>query len=294
MLQSLFNYDNPVWRFIGKLGDLILLNVLWIICSIPIFTIGASTTAVYYVTLRLVRDEDGQTIRCFFRSFKENFRQSTVIWLLVLLTGIILGFDMYFFLQVMTGDSMFRTVFTAVIGAMIITWFFIVSYIFPVQSRFYNPIKKTIFNAFFMSIRHCFQTIGMLVLDAVILLACYLSLYYAPQFSALGFMFGFPLIAFVNSYFFNRIFKNYIPEEEQEDNGELRPILEDVKLSRPEPAAPSDRAEEPVYTGQAEEEQMQADLPASDADVADGKEAPEGAESPAPDSVSADGEERQG
>ena len=51
MFQSFFNYDNPVWRYIGKFGDLIILNILWIICSIPIFTIGASTTAVYYVTL---------------------------------------------------------------------------------------------------------------------------------------------------------------------------------------------------------------------------------------------------
>ena len=69
MLQNLFNYDNPVWRFIGKFGDLIVLNILWIITSIPIVTIGASTTAMYYVTLKLVRDEDGYTIRSYFRSF---------------------------------------------------------------------------------------------------------------------------------------------------------------------------------------------------------------------------------
>ena len=63
MLQGIFNYVNPVWRFIGKLGDLIILNILWIVCSIPVFTAGASTTAVYYVTLKLVRDEDDSTIR---------------------------------------------------------------------------------------------------------------------------------------------------------------------------------------------------------------------------------------
>ena len=51
MLASFFNYDNPVWRFIGKFFDVMVLNLLWVICSIPIFTIGASTTAVYYVTL---------------------------------------------------------------------------------------------------------------------------------------------------------------------------------------------------------------------------------------------------
>ena len=105
MLQGLFNYDNPVWRFIGKLGDLIILNVLWLITSIPIVTIGASTTALYYVTLKLVRDEDGYTIRSFFKSFKENFKQSTIIWLIMLAVGLLIGFDLYFFIYMQTDPS---------------------------------------------------------------------------------------------------------------------------------------------------------------------------------------------
>ena len=94
MLQGLFNYDNPVWRFIGKLGDLIILNVLWIVCSIPIFTIGASTTAVYYVTLKMVRDEEDSTIKSFFRSFKSNFKQATAIWLILLAAGAVLALSL--------------------------------------------------------------------------------------------------------------------------------------------------------------------------------------------------------
>ena len=77
MLQGIFNYDNPVWRFIGKLGDLILLNILWIVCSIPVFTIGASTTAVYYVTLKLARDEGDSTIRSFFHSSSQFLRKAS-------------------------------------------------------------------------------------------------------------------------------------------------------------------------------------------------------------------------
>ena len=98
MLSGIFNYDNPVWRFIGKLCDVLILNVLWIICSIPLVTMGASTTAVYYVTLKLVRDEEGPIIRSFFKSFKENLKQATVIWLILLMVGGLLGFDLYFFL----------------------------------------------------------------------------------------------------------------------------------------------------------------------------------------------------
>ena len=117
MLSGLFNYDNPVWRFIGKFWDVLILNVLWLVCSIPIVTIGASTTAMYYVTLKLARDEDGYTIRSFFKSFKENFRQATVIWLIFLAVVFLLGFDLYFFVAGLTEPSTFRTVMTTVFSS---------------------------------------------------------------------------------------------------------------------------------------------------------------------------------
>ena len=201
MLQGLFNYDNPVWRFIGKLGDLILLNILWIICSIPVFTIGASTTAVYYVTLKLARDEDDSTIRSFFRSFKNNFKQATAIWLILLAAGLVLSVDFWFFISgQMALGGILKTVLTAVSGGMLLIYMFILTYVFPLQARFYNPVKRTIMNAFFMSVRHLLQTIGILVIDAGMVAASYFSLFYLPQASMLLMLFGMPLIAFVNSY----------------------------------------------------------------------------------------------
>ena len=168
MLQNLFNYDNPVWRFIGKFGDLIVLNILWIITSIPIVTIGASTTAMYYVTLKLVRDEDGYTIRSYFRSFKENFKQATVIWLIMLVVGFLLGFDLYFFIKMQTESSNFRNIMITIFASMTLIYTCILVYVFPLQSRFYNPVKRTLFNAFFMSIRHILQTIGIGAIDNVV------------------------------------------------------------------------------------------------------------------------------
>ena len=72
MLSGLFNYDNPVWRFIGKFWDVLIVNLLWFFLSIPIFTIGASTTAMYYVTLKLARDDDGYTIRSFLSHLRRT------------------------------------------------------------------------------------------------------------------------------------------------------------------------------------------------------------------------------
>lgn len=229
MLSGLFNYDNPVWRFIGKFFDIMVLNILWFVCSIPVFTIGASTTAAYYVTLKLVRDEDSGTVKSFFKSFKENFKQATMIWLILLVVGLILGFDLYFFINVQTEVSNFRTIMIALFGGITIIYLAISLYIFPIQSRFYNNIKKTFFNAFFMSIRHIFHTIGMLAIDIGIIVIC---LFVVPQLSVLLILFGFPLFVYINSFIFTPIFAKYTPEQEREDDGELRPLFSDEEPLR--------------------------------------------------------------
>ena len=97
--------------------------------------------------------------------------------------------------------GMLKTVLTAVSGGMLLIYMFILTYVFPLQARFYNPVKRTIMNAFFMSVRHLLQTIGILVIDAGMVAASYFSLFYLPQASMLLMLFGMPLIAFVNSYF---------------------------------------------------------------------------------------------
>lgn len=246
MLQGLFNYENPVWRFIGKLGDLILLNILWIVCSIPIVTSGAATTAVYYVTLKLARDEDDSTIKSFFRSFKSNFRQATVIWLILLAVGALLGFDFWFFVsgQMAQVQGTLRLVLSAVFGAMLLIYLFILTYVFPLQARFYNTVKRTFFNAFFMSVRHLFQTIGILAIDAAVAAAGYFSLYYFPQLALLLILFGMPLVFFVNSYFFTAIFKRYMPKEQEERREEELPPLLDEENSEVEEAIRSLRGEQ--------------------------------------------------
>lgn len=236
MLSGFFNYDNPVWRFIGKFWDVIMLSVLWMVCSIPVVTIGASTTAMYYVTLKLVRDEDGYTFRSFFKSFKENFKQSTIIWLIFLLAGIVLGIDLFFFVKVFTGSQNVRTIMLAIFMAMAFLYIAMFTYVFPLQSRFYNPVKRTIFNAFFMSIRHLFQTIGMLVIDVGVV---FLAFTYIPQII----LFGVALIAFINSYILASIFKKYMPSDENgREDGEMRPLFADEDEEKIREAAGGENA----------------------------------------------------
>lgn len=90
-----FNWiDNPIMRGMGRVADFIILNLLWIVCSIPIITIGASTTALYTVMLKLVKNEEGYIAKGFLKAFKENFKQSTIMWAIFLLLGILFVVDL--------------------------------------------------------------------------------------------------------------------------------------------------------------------------------------------------------
>lgn len=232
-MKGLFNYDNPVMRFIGKFWDVLILNILWMICSIPIITIGASSTAVYYVTLKLARDDDGYTFRSFFHSFKENFRQATIIWLIFLAIGVVLFCDLWFVITVdIVPAGTPRMVASALFIGMLIVWFVVLTYVFPVLARFYGTIKQTILNAFLLAFRYLLYTIAMVAVDIGIVYLTFTSL---PVLS----MLGFGLIAFLNSYFLQQIFKKYIPKEEPESE-ELRPLFADEEVG--------ENGEEPIYT----------------------------------------------
>ena len=92
-MNRFFNMDNKFFVFMGRVADLILLNILCILCCIPIVTAGASITALYYVTLKMARDEESYIIRSFFCSFKQNFKQSTLIWILMLAAGVLIHME---------------------------------------------------------------------------------------------------------------------------------------------------------------------------------------------------------
>ncbi len=120
-------------------GPAAWLNILWFLCCLPVFTVGASTTALFYVALKIAKNEEGAVTRAFFRSFKENFRQATVIWLILLAAGILLGTDGYIFYH-MRFESLLWTLGTAVFLAVLAAYAIILMYIFPLLARFDNTV----------------------------------------------------------------------------------------------------------------------------------------------------------
>lgn len=159
-MNNLFNPEGPVIQFITKITYSAYLNILWFICCIPIFTAGASTTALFYVTLKMVKNEEGNITRAFFHSFKENFKQGTKIWLIMLAVGIVLGVDGYA-LYHLRFTNIFWTIITAVFVIAVAAYAIILMYIFPLLSRFQNTTMAMFKNSIMIGMRFLLCTVLM-------------------------------------------------------------------------------------------------------------------------------------
>ena len=168
-MNNLLNLDGPIMRLINKIVYSVYLNILWFICCIPIVTIGASTTALFYVTLKISKNEEGNLTKAFFHSFKENFKQGTIIWLIPLILGIILGIDGYVVYH-MRFENALWTLCTAFLIVAAIAYAVVLMYIFPLLARFDNTIGAMFKNALFMGIRFLFCTISMAAIYFMMLL----------------------------------------------------------------------------------------------------------------------------
>ena len=208
-MGNLFNLDNPVWRFMGKLVDVFILTMLWFICCIPIVTIGPASTAVYYVTLKLVRDEESYTVRSFFKSFKENFKQGVAIGLIMTALGIFFAYDIYAYFAM---GTQVMTILGILFLGIFLLYLFTLTYVYPLQAKFYNTVFHTLRNALFMSVKHVFRSFLMVI----IAVAVWVGVLFFPPLLLLS----FGLIAFLQSYFLVKRFDKYIPKEvdEKSDN----------------------------------------------------------------------------
>ncbi|HJB30308.1 MAG TPA: DUF624 domain-containing protein [Candidatus Blautia faecavium] len=218
-MNRIFNMDNKFFVFMGRVADLIILNLICLVCCIPIVTIGASLTALFYVTLKMVRNEESYIIKSFFKSFKENFKQSTIINLIMLVTAIMLFFDLNISHN-LTGTL--SQVLSCIFIAFTFLYLLVFLYIYPLQAKFYNTIKNTFSNSLLMAIRHLPQTIIMLIVSLIPVAVLFIpDIRIQATLLMLVFLMGMSVIAYINSKFFVKIFDKYIPEEKDSQEEEF-------------------------------------------------------------------------
>ena len=207
-MNNLLNPEGPVMQFITKIAYSAYLNILWFICCIPIFTIGASTTALFYVTLKMAKNEEGNITKAFFRSFRENFKQGTIIWLILLAVGVVLGFDGYT-LYHMRFTNAFWTILTAIFIVAVVAYAIILMYIFPLLARFQNTTIAMFKNSIMIGMRFLLCTAIMAVIYFIMLLV-------VVRIFTPAIIFGEGLCAMMCSYMLSNIL--LLCQEKTEDN----------------------------------------------------------------------------
>lgn len=207
----MFSANKGFWGWVSKIVDLVVLNILFLVCCIPIVTIGASFTALYGVTKKMVDDQEGYMIRSFFKQFKENFKQSTIMWIIVFVFLAIPSINLYLGNFIWEGIS--QSLFNGLMILTIIIALFVMQYALTLQSTFENTVKNTLKNAFIMSIMNLPWSILITILTlSPFLTIAFLTKYLGIELFAM-LLLWFSGVAYINSFMFNRIYRKYMPTE---------------------------------------------------------------------------------
>ena len=161
--MKFFSYESKFSQLLLKLCYACYLNLLWFVCSLPIVTIGASTTALYYCCLKIVRDQDNHIGAMFFRAFRNNFKQATVLWLILLGAGLFLagdGYILYHLRQNTEGTlAVLWTLILAVVIAAAVVYVIVLEYVFPLLASVSNSNRAMLKNSFLIGTHYLFATI---------------------------------------------------------------------------------------------------------------------------------------
>lgn len=164
--MGFFKVDSPFYEFLRRFVDVIKLNFLWLIFSLPIITIGASTVAVYSVTLKMVEDKEGYIGRDFIKAFKVNLRQGIALGLITIgaVYVVYLNFSLFYAIETNPLPLLIIGIFAG------IYFLFSLLYAYPLTARYKNSIRKTLNNSFQISIRYIGRTLLLLFIIFFILL----------------------------------------------------------------------------------------------------------------------------
>ncbi len=205
-----FNLDSPVMVALTKMADLIIVNLLAFFCCLPIITVGASMTALHYVVLKIVRDEECYIVKGFFKSFKENFKQATGIWLIEVVLIIVFTADFWIIRNAENNLPSFMILLligVAILAALALTL------AFPLLAKFDNSVRITLKNSALMGI--------MILPKTILMAACWalplIIIFWVPQIMPVTFCFGMSGPALLNALLYNKTFKKFEPEQNLKD-----------------------------------------------------------------------------
>ncbi|MCR4791988.1 MAG: DUF624 domain-containing protein [Lachnospiraceae bacterium] len=250
-MSKIFDLDSPLMRILNKVADLMILNLatllfclpgifsgyvalqiymdenvinipsilLFVVLSIPI---GSALTGMHFVLLKMVRGDEAYIIKDFWKSFKLNFKQASVIWLMFEIAGLLLLIDY----RIYMGSDTFPKVMLVMTGVVAIIILIVYIYVFPVLSRFSNTIGNTLKNAFLMSILGLPRTVVMMIITVISFLLPVVAASLIYRIFPIYILFGFTLPGFLCALLYSPLFKRFEPEEKKEEMSTEEELLE--------------------------------------------------------------------
>lgn len=202
-MRFIFEHDSPVMQFLNRFSSLIILNILLLCTSIPIFTIGASLTALYDVAFRLDTCREGRTVSTYFTAFRKNFKQSTPMWLVLL--GVIIASCVNILYFSSLGGTIGHILF--VFSTMIlVNCMLILGYVFPLISQFDNTFRNNLKNSLILCAANLPRTLVIAVINCFPWALLIVNLYAFIQLGFLWFALYFAAAAYFNSRVLMKVF----------------------------------------------------------------------------------------
>ena len=200
--MTILHIDSPIARAINKFVQMIYIGLLWFLCSLPVLTAGAATTALYEVLLKMQKDEEGAVGTAFFRGFRSNLKCSLPVWIPILLAEAVFGVNLFYYAILGGREFLVQSV---VFGILLVLSLTVYGYAFPVMAKFENTTQGTFRMVFLLAVRNPGWTIVITVIQVLTVLICWGFLYFPA-------MFIMGISGYAQAAVFNRIFDRLIEQ----------------------------------------------------------------------------------
>lgn len=206
-MGRIFNPDSPVFRFLNNMADLVILNLIWLICCVPVVTIGPSTTAMYCVVRQMAKKEWPPVLKTFFREFRSNFKQSLLVFLALLIPTCLAA---AYLLMALSGglDHIPVIKYSSWLAVVIVG--FACSYAYPLLAYFDNSVGNTLKNAFILSFANPFLALVVTALNMLPVMLLLINFGLFIRCSYFWLVIGSALTALANAKMLGRFFRRFV------------------------------------------------------------------------------------
>ena len=211
MFQSFFNPENPIFRFTGRVLDILVLSTMWVVCSLPVVTIGPASAALYYSCVKCLRYKEGGAYRSFLSAFRLNLKTGIGATAVLLVLGAALDAGYLFFTMAAgTGSQLWGMLRVAYLVLLLLPMS-VLTCVFPLLSRFTCTVGGALSTSLRLTFRHLPRLVGAGVVNGLFILVTLKGWYY-------GLMLLTPALdALAVSFLLEPVFRQYTPSEETAD-----------------------------------------------------------------------------